>query len=176
MFRQYQQAHYNLAMIDLDAPIVPAESAAGVSLGSVVNEVLAGVHSHSTEKVSSGEKHDLGAVQVWTKDGVVIQVGVFSGYRGVLQPGIRVGSTISEVEDSFGCSVQEDEEDNLVVATSPGWCFETEEWRNPKTVDNNRYARIVSIFFSPAVNECYGDVTSGTLEFDLFCFRGAIVE
>ena len=137
---------YNLEMIDLDAPIVPGKSAAGVLVGSLINEVLAGAHPHSTTKLVSGEKHDLGTVKVWAKDGVVIQVGVFSGYRGMLQPGIRIGSTISEVQDSFGCSVQEDEEDTLVVATSPGWCFETEEWRNPRTVDNNRDARIVSIF------------------------------
>jgi hypothetical protein len=77
---------------------------------------------------------------------MIIQIGVYSGYRGVLQPGIRVGATISEVEQSFGCSVEQDEEDNLVVPTSPGWCFETEEWKSPQTVSNNRDARIVSIF------------------------------
>jgi hypothetical protein len=64
----------------------------------------------------------------------------------VLQPSIRVGSTISDGEDSFGCSVQEDEEDNLVVPNSPGWCFDTEEWKIPQTVSNNRKSRIVSIF------------------------------
>jgi hypothetical protein len=104
------------------------------------------VHSQSTTNLSSGEKHDLRAVKVWAKDGLIIQIGVYSGYRGVLQPGIRVGSTISQVEDSFGCSIQEDEEDNLVVPNSPGWCFETEEWKSPQTVSNNRNARIVTIF------------------------------
>jgi hypothetical protein len=88
----------------------------------------------------------LGLVKVWAKDGVIIQVGVYSVYRGMLHPGIRVGSTISEVEESFGCSVEEDEEDNLVVPTSPGWYFETEGWKAPQTVSNNRNARIVSIF------------------------------
>jgi hypothetical protein len=111
-----------------------------------MSELLATVHSQSTTRLSIGEKHDLGSVNVWAKDGVIIQVGVYSGYRGVLQPRIRIGSTISDVEDSFGCSVQEDEEDNLVVPNSPGWCFETEAWKNPKTVGNNRNARIVSIF------------------------------
>jgi hypothetical protein len=81
-------------MIDLGAPIVPGKSAAGVLLGSVVNELLATVRPRTTTKVSIGEKHDLGAVNVWAKDGVIIQVGVYSGYRGLLQSGIRLGSTI----------------------------------------------------------------------------------
>ena len=85
-------------MIDLDAPIVPGKSAAGVFIGSVVNELFARV-DHSTTKLSSGERHDLGTVKVWAEDGVITQIGVYSGYRGVLQPGIRVGSTISDVEE-----------------------------------------------------------------------------
>src|SRR5262249_2059025 len=129
-------------MIDLDAPIVPGKSAAGVFIGSVVSELVATVDAPSTTKLSSGVGPDLPTVKVWAKDGVSTQIGVYSGYRGVLQPGIRVGSTISDVEESFGCSVQEDEEDNLVVPTSPGWCFETQKWRSPQTVTNNRNARI----------------------------------
>jgi len=133
-------------MIDLDAPIVPGRSAAGVFVGTAVSELLSTVGAHAITKLSSSERHDLGVVKVWAKDGVIIQVGVGSGYRGMLQPGIRVGSTISEVEESFGCCVQEDEEDNLVVPTSSGWCFETDEWMSPHTVSSNRKARIVSIF------------------------------
>ena len=133
-------------MIDLDAPIIPGKSAAGIVVGSAVSELLSTVGTHSTTKLSGGDRHDLGLVKVWTKDGVIIQVGVYSGYRGMMHPGIGVGSTISEVEESFGCSVEEDQEDNLVVPTSPGWCFETEEWKAPQTVSDNRNARIVSIF------------------------------
>lgn len=133
-------------MIDLDAPIVPGRSAAGVIVGTAVSELLSTVGAHTIAKLSGADRHDLGMVMVWAEDGVITQVGVYSGYRGMLQPGIRVGSTISEVEESFGCSVQEDEEDNLVVRTSPGWCFETEEWKSPKIVSSNRNARIVSIF------------------------------
>ena len=138
-------------MIDIHAPIVPGKSAAGVFVGTAMSDLLSTVGAHAITKLSSGERHDLGVVKVWAKDGVIIQVGVCSGYRGMLQPGIRVGSTISEVEESFGCSVQEDEEDNLVVPTSPGWCFETEEWKSPQTVSSNRNARIasISVFASP---------------------------
>jgi hypothetical protein len=137
-------------MIDIDAPIVPGKSAAGVSVGSLVSELVAAVRPRSTTKRSSGERHDLGAIRVWAKEGVITQIAVYSGYWGIPQPGIRIGSTIADVEDSFGSSVQEDEEDDLVVPDSPGWCFETEEWGTPQTVSNNRNARIVSIFvFSP---------------------------
>jgi hypothetical protein len=137
-------------MIDIDAPIVPGKSAAGLSIGGLVSELLVTVRPRSTTTLSSGERHDLGAIRVWAKEGVITQIGVYSGCWGVLQPGIRIGSTIADVEDSFGSSVQEDEEDNLVVPDSPGWCFETEEWGMPQTISNNRNARIVSIFvFSP---------------------------
>ena len=133
-------------MIDVDAPIVPGKSAAGVLIGSAVRELLATVDAQSTTKLPEVEEYDFGTVKVWTRDGVIDQVGVYSGYRGVLQPGIRLGSTIADVEESFGCSVQEDEEDNLVVPNSPGWCFETEGWKRPQTVRDNRYARIMAIF------------------------------
>jgi hypothetical protein len=133
-------------MINLDAPIVPGKSAAGVLVGRAISELLATDDAQSITKPSSVEKHDFGTVKAWAKDGEIIQVGVYSGYRGVLPTGIRVGSTISDVEESFGCSVQEDEEDNLVVPNSPGWCFETEEWKSPQTLSNNRNARIVSIY------------------------------
>lgn len=137
-------------MVDLNAPIVPGQSAAGVSIGDSVTELLATIRPRSTRKLWSGESHDLGEIRVWAKKGVVTQIGVYAGYRGILQPSIHIGSSIAEVEDSFGCSVQEDEDDNLVVPSSPGWCFVTEEWRAPMTVSNNRNARIVSIFvFNP---------------------------
>ncbi len=146
------EGQYNSGMIDLDAPIVPGRSAAGVFVGTAVSELLSTVGAHTITKLSSVERHDLGVVKVWPKDGVITQVGVYSGYRGMVQPGIRVGSTISEVEESFRCSVQEDESDNLIVPTSPGWYFETEEWKSPQIVSSNRNARnarnarIVSIF------------------------------
>jgi hypothetical protein len=137
-------------VIDLNAPIVPAKSAAGVSIGDSVTQLLAAIRPRSTRKLYFGESYDLGEIRVWAKDGVVTQIGVYSGYRGNLPPNIHIGSSIADVEKSFGCTVEEDEDDNLVVPNSLGWCFETEEWRAPMTVSNNRNARIVSIFvFNP---------------------------
>jgi hypothetical protein len=56
---------------------------------------------------------------------------------------VRIGSTFADVEESFGCSVEEDEADNLVVPDSPGWCFETEGWKTRQTVSKNRKAKII---------------------------------
>src|SRR6185437_9095357 len=98
-----------------------------------VTELLTTALMPSTTKLSSGERHDLGVVKLWTKNGLITQIGVHSGYLGVLENRVRIGSTIAEVEECFGCSVEEDEEDNLIVPNSPGWCFETEEWAKPYT-------------------------------------------
>jgi hypothetical protein len=141
-----RQGNYNSGMIDLDASIIPGKAAAGVLIGSGVTELLAIIRPQSTTKLPMGEKLDWGAVKIWSENAIVAQIGVFSGYRGTLQPAIRIGSTIADVEDCFGCPVEEDEEDNLVVPTAPGWCFETEEWEKPQTVSNNRNTRIVAIF------------------------------
>jgi len=89
---------YNLGMIDIDAQIVPGKSVAGFCIGGLVSEVLRSVRPQSTTKLYGAEKHDLGAIKVWAKDGVITQIGVYSGYRGVLQPGIRIGSTVADVE------------------------------------------------------------------------------
>jgi hypothetical protein len=137
-------------MIDNDAPIVPGKSAAGIFVGGLVSELLATDPTRSTTKLSDSEAHDLGAIKVWANDGIITQIGVYSGYRGVLEPGVRIGSTIADVEEHFRCSVEEDEEDNLVVPNSPGWSFEAEQWATPQTVSKNRHAKIISIYvFKP---------------------------
>jgi hypothetical protein len=133
-------------MIDLDAFIVPGKSAAGISIGSGVAGLLATIRPQSETKLSNSVKHDLGAVKVWSRDSIITQVGVYPGYRGILQPAIHIGSTISDVEQSFSCSVEEDEEDNLIVPNSPGWCFETEALEVSHTIRDNRNAKIVAIF------------------------------
>jgi hypothetical protein len=132
-------------MIDVEAPIVPGKSAAGISIGGLVSELVATAPTPPRKNLSGAETHDLGSVRVWADHGVITQICVYSGYRGVLEPGVRIGSTLADVEESFGCSVEEDEADNLVVPNSPGWCFETEPWTMPQPVSKNRKAKIVSI-------------------------------
>jgi len=133
-------------MIDLDASIVPGKAAAGISIGSAVSELLANIRPLTAIKLSGSERLDFGTIKIWARNGIVTQVGVYSGYRGMLQTTIHIGSTIADVEDCFGCPVEQDEEDNLIVPNSPGWCFETETWEKPQTASNNRNARILAIF------------------------------
>ena len=90
-------------------------------------------------------KYFFNCVKVWSQNGIVQQIEVDQGYRGLLETRIGIGSTIVEVENSFESEVIEDEEDNLVVKGQRGWSFETEHWVNGQSVDTNRTARISSI-------------------------------
>ena len=115
-----------------------------------MTEFLSLNHPQSTTQLADAEEHDFQAIKLWAKNGIVTQIRVYSGYRGILESAIRIGSTIADVEDCFAFSVEEDEADNLIVPNSLGWCFETQAWGDPKTVANNRNARIVAIFvFKP---------------------------
>jgi hypothetical protein len=49
MFRQPREGHYNKDVIHIDAPIVPGKSAAGISIGSLVSELLATVRDQPPE-------------------------------------------------------------------------------------------------------------------------------
>jgi hypothetical protein len=64
----------------------------------------------------------------------------------LLGGGNRCGHRSSSACFTWRTTSQEDEEDNLAVPSSPGWCFETEEWKWPQTVNSNGNAQIVSIF------------------------------
>jgi hypothetical protein len=135
--------------MNLDDVIVPGESAAGIRVGQRINQVLAMEGSVEAERFHGIEKYVFGAVTLWARDGLITQVGVRAPYTGKLASGIGIGSTIGEVESAVG-RIGEDDEDNLVVPTSPGWCFETEVWRRGKSARDNRAAKITEIFvFSP---------------------------
>jgi hypothetical protein len=119
--------------MNIEAPIVPGESAAGIQLGSPIEEVL-NEHNNS---FSSGEVVNLSPsfplniryrsamVDIWAIEGRVEQVMVHDGYRGKLMGNIGLGSTIADIERYIG-AVEEDEEDNLVIRDFPGLFFEIE--------------------------------------------------
>jgi hypothetical protein len=135
--------------MNLDDVIVPGESAGGIRVGQRINQVLAVEGSVEAERFHGVEKYVFGAVTVWVRDGLITQVGVRAPYTGKLAQGIGIGSTIGEVESAIG-RIGQDGEDNLVVPTSPGWCFETEVWLRGKSPRDNRSARVTEIFvFAP---------------------------
>ena len=119
--------------MNIDAPIVPGEGAAGIQLGFPIEEIL-NAHKNS---FSSGEvvrpsfptllitRYRSSMVDLWVKDGIVYQIMVHDGYRGKLMGKIGLGSTIADVEMHIG-AVEEDDEDNLVIRDLPGVGFEIE--------------------------------------------------
>jgi hypothetical protein len=133
---------------DLDAPIIPGKSAAGIPVGTTVKDLMVrAVPTLMTELSSDIVRYEFGpVVKVWVHHGVVDQVGVYVGYHGLLDGKIGIGSTIAEIEDWCGCQVEEYEEDNLIAPGRPGWCFDTEYWVGDLTVSSNRNKAVNQIF------------------------------
>ncbi len=136
--------------IDERAPIIPGVSAAGISVGADIRDIVTRVPASACEQLSQKSSlHRFRSVRVWSSEGIIDQIGVGDGYLGTLFEGaIHLGSTIAEVEEFFGRSPVEDDEDMLVVPGSQGWCFETTAWDGGQTVAENRDARIAEIFVS----------------------------
>jgi len=138
-------------MLVLDAPIIPGDSAAGLRIGTSIEDVLVHEKPNATVPLHGAIKYDFGPIHLWVANGSIFQIGVFAGYRGSLRSGIKIGSTIGEIQQAIG-AVTEDEEDNLVVPGYPGWCFETEEWLEGHQPEQNPKARVTEIYvYRPAV-------------------------
>ncbi len=117
---------------DLGAPISPGKSAAGVQLGDDLSKILEWAKPHTITPLTHGERYDFGSVVLWGNgEGKVEQIGLYSGYRGKVTNTVGIGSTLGEVAVTIG-TVLEDEDDNLIVLGSPGWCIETHQWRQQK--------------------------------------------
>jgi len=121
---------------------VPGVSAAGITLGQRLEDLP---RPNKTTHLTNLDLLEFPSVTIWIKEGTVHQIGVRSGYKGSLDGVVGIGSTVAEVAGNLG-DVTEDEYDNLVVASRPGWCFETTEWQNGHEVKYNFDARITDIF------------------------------
>jgi hypothetical protein len=116
-------------VFNLDAPIVPGKSAAGISIDDSIEAILLQVQPFTITDLSQEKRYQFGSVSLWVNnEGKIKQIGLYPGYRGKIAELIGIGSTISEVIGSLGVVV-EDEDDNLVVEGSPGWCFESSQWQ-----------------------------------------------
>ena len=119
--------------MNIEAPIVPGRSAAGIQLGSPIEEVL----NEHKNAFSSGEvvnispsfplniRYRSAMVDVWAVEGTVEMIMVHDGYRGKLMGKIGLGSTFADIERYIG-AWEEDEEDNLVIRDFPGLFFRVE--------------------------------------------------
>jgi len=114
---------------DLNAPLVPGRSAAGVRLGESINRVLEGNKPGNIEDRGEVTFYNFGEVSLFVCEGVIYQVGVHNGYSGAIR-GVIIGTTIAEVNRLLG-PVVEDEDDNLAVDGIQGWCFESTEFSPP---------------------------------------------
>ena len=135
---------------NLDAPILPGQSAAGVSLGDSIKDILPQAVPLAIKDLPPGRRYQFGSVTLWVNDsGNIQQIGLYTGYRGKINQLIGIGSTIGEITTLLG-NVIEDEQDNLEVEGFPGWCFESSPWHSPQQVVPDLDASITQIFIFEA--------------------------
>jgi hypothetical protein len=160
--------------IDVDAPIVRGEGAAGLLLDRNVSgfEDRGGVR-FPVERLKNPfvELKDhwvlrSDSVCVWLEGEIITQISVRSGYRGSVRGRLRLGDSVGKVASEIGL-VGEDDEDNLACAGMPGMCFEipdslfadegltsySREW-----LDRVRGGRICEISVFPARCDCGSDL------------------
>lgn len=97
--------------IDLNGPIIPGKGAAGLVLGTLMDDIdrvdLAGlIHS----SVNTGLLNDTIGWETYASDDIYLRfkegkldmVGVMGAYRGMTQEGFGVGSMVSDFELVYG--------------------------------------------------------------------------
>ena len=80
--------------------------------------------------------------------GKVTQISVFNEYKGLIDNQIGIHSTIDQVQNHLG-KISEDEDDNFITPSTPGWCFETDDWNTDSDepqFDKNLNMEISEIF------------------------------
>jgi len=146
--------------MNIEAPIIPGESAAGVQLGSPIEEILKEQKTHfiSEEIVNHlvplaiVTRYRSAMVDLWVREGIVDQIMVHDGYRGKLMDKIGLGSTIADIEMQID-AWEEDEEDNLVIRDLPGVGFEIEGYFPDLKDPAFRHAPIKDIYVFQANKE-----------------------
>lgn len=118
--------------MDIEAPIIPGQNAAGIQPGSPVEEIVARQEiDFQIEEINDPLAiravplicYRSAMVDLWIEEGIIIQIMVHGAYRGKLKNVIGLGSTLADIEAHIG-DWQEDEEDNFVIPGLPGLCFE----------------------------------------------------
>lgn len=124
-------------MIDLNAPIVPGKSAAGVVLGTNISKVIDDHRfSFSASNLDSktGEmKYTSNNIVLWTQSEKICQIMVRENYQGLVNGVMGVGTSLNLVRSQLG-DTDLDEYDNLVIKGIAGLSIEIDVDGNPSTV------------------------------------------
>lgn len=120
--------------MNLHAPIVPGQSAGGISILSDIKGVLAGDEPDQIQQLIACDTFTFGPVRIWAdKGGRIDQICVGKGYRGATPQGVRIGMTLREIAEDVG-EPFEDEEDVLRIDGISGLALETSPWREEYSV------------------------------------------
>ncbi|MDA2920839.1 hypothetical protein MYX76_15345 [Desulfobacterota bacterium AH_259_B03_O07] len=114
--------------INLEAPIIPGKTAAGINIGSSEKTVLAALpEPKSVEELYEGYKLIFDSIWVVIEKERVTFIGVSKGYKGRLPSGMGIGSKIRDVIKCYG-DIEVGEQGSLRVVGAKDWGFDTEEW------------------------------------------------
>src|SRR5690242_5627045 len=106
-----------MTMLDLDAPIVPGQSAGGFQIGRPIDEILRTDSDHLRQEQiydyrgqpSGVSVYRSEAVDLWVhEDGAIRQIGVHGSYRGKLFDQVQLGMTIDDLEQLVGQCHEDD--------------------------------------------------------------------
>ncbi|MDC3250178.1 hypothetical protein OAU52_00955 [bacterium] len=113
--------------IDNNAPIIPGISAAGISIGQTIHEILKSNSDFELDTIADTSLYNFENICLWVVGERVTQISIFNEYQGQINKQIGINSTIEDVQKEMG-PISEDEDDNFITAKVPGWCFETDDW------------------------------------------------
>jgi hypothetical protein len=112
-------------MIDLRAPIIPEKEAAGISLGTPIDDVLAtpGIDFDIEQRHDSNVYKSANIHLFVDNNGRIDQICVKGEYAGCLFSDIRIGASICDIPKKHG-PLGLDMEGNCVTTRVPGVCLE----------------------------------------------------
>lgn len=134
--------------IDNNAPIIPGKSAGGISIGSSILQIINSNTHFEKDIIADTTLYNFENICLWVVLNEVTQISVFNEYKGLIANQIGIHSTINQVQNHMG-KISEDEDYNFITPSTPGWCFETDDWNTDSDepeFDKNLNIEISEIF------------------------------
>lgn len=121
--------------IDLNAKIVPGQSAAGFTLGTKKNDIekqvldsfeFIEIHSkHSSNFPPLHEYRTTSLILHFNQD-LLTQIRLIGNYKGKLEANLGLGDLVKDFELHYG-QMTEGDEDELIFTNLKGMCFEVDD-------------------------------------------------